>query len=146
MPHATCDLKAHFWDLAHSTLLKHLEILRLFRKSRYISKRQNTFAFNHLYHTRKTFYSYFFILERNLSFFPDVEETLDDIIKAAEDEDEDDYPAHDLFDNYPESDDEDDTVNFTKHTLVYLNSEGSSYPSNFPNFENKSVLTKPWFE
>ena len=82
--------------------------------------------------------TYFFILERNLSFFPDVEETLDDIIKAAEDEDEDEDPAHDLFDNYPESDDEEDMVNCIKHTLVYLNSEGSSYPSNFPNFENKS--------
>ena len=70
--------------------------------------------------------------------FPDVEETLDDIIKAAEDEDEDEDPAHDLFDNYPESDDEEDMVNCIKHTLVYLNSEGSSYPSNFPNFENKS--------
>ena len=68
--------------------------------------------------------TYFFILERNLSFFPDVEETLDDIIKAAEDEDEDEDPAHDLFDNYPESDDEEDMVNFIKHTLVYLNSEG----------------------
>ena len=52
--------------------------------------------------------------------FPDVEETLDDIIKAAEDEDEDEDPAHDLFDNYPESDDEEDMVNFIKHTYSLL--------------------------
>ena len=53
-------------------------------------------------------------------FFPDVEETLDDIIKAAEDEDEDEDPAHDLFDNYPESDDEEDMVNCIKTYLSLL--------------------------
>ena len=113
MPHATCDLKAHF-GIFSSSISKFCDT----SGTQDISKRQNTFAFNHLYHTRKTFHSYFFILERNLSFFPDVEETLDDIIKAAEDEDEDEDPAHDLFDNYPESDDEEEMVNFIKHTLV----------------------------
>ena len=38
----------------------------------------------------------------------DVEETLDDIIKLAEDEDEEQDPGHDLFESYPMSDEEEE--------------------------------------
>ena len=37
-----------------------------------------------------------------------MEETLDDIIKLAEEEDEDEDPGHDLFDNYPLSEEEEE--------------------------------------
>ena len=44
----------------------------------------------------------------------DVDETLEDILKLAEDDDSEEDPAHDLFEHYPESEDEEDDSDLEK--------------------------------
>ena len=49
-----------------------------------------------------------------------MEETLDDIIKLAEGDDGEGDPGHDLFDHYPESEDEGDEDEDTEQGRSHL--------------------------